>query len=141
MTNPNLHPHRAANLAENPYAGQGPVLLDIGDDIGAIVLHLTAALEGAEIEIEPANHQDDHGTLHHRQGHDHDYDHDHDLDRRHIHRLHVAVVGRPLPGGLAYTAVFPHLPAGQYRLIIPDREGRLLVQVRGGEVTEVNPPP
>ena len=45
-----LSPERAANLAENPYAGQGPVLLDIGGDIGAVVLHLPAHWEGAEVE-------------------------------------------------------------------------------------------
>ncbi len=47
-----LSPERAANLAENPYAGQGPVLLDIGGDIGAVVLHLPAHWEGAEVEYE-----------------------------------------------------------------------------------------
>ena len=45
-----LSPERAANLAENPYAGQGSVLLDIGGDVGAVILHLPAAWEGAEVE-------------------------------------------------------------------------------------------
>ena len=57
-----LSPERAANLAENPYAGQGSVLLDIGGDVGAVVLHLPAAYEGAEVayrregEEAPATH-------------------------------------------------------------------------------------
>ena len=45
-----LSPERAANLAENPYAGQGSVLLDIGGDVGAVILHLPGAWEGAEVE-------------------------------------------------------------------------------------------
>ncbi len=39
--------------AENPYAGQGAVLLDIGDDIGALVVTMPAALDEAEVEIRP----------------------------------------------------------------------------------------
>ncbi len=91
MTRTELDPERAANLAENPHAGQGPVLLDIGDDIGAIVLHLTPALEGAEVEIEPADHEDNHEPV----------QPDHVHDHRHTHRPHVAVVGRPVAGRLA----------------------------------------
>ena len=57
--------------SENPYAGQGPVLLDIGDDVGALVVTMPADLEGVEVEINrvgddhrhPARHRHDH---HHR---------------------------------------------------------------------------
>ena len=95
------------------------MLLDIGDDIGAIVLHLTAALEGAEVEIEPADHEDDHDGKAATAPLDRDHGHDH----RHAHRPHVAVVGRPVAGGLAYTAVFTDLHAGRYALTRP-RSGR-----------------
>ena len=43
-----------ASNAENPYAGQGSVLLDIGGDVGALVVIMPAALAGAEVEIRPA---------------------------------------------------------------------------------------
>ena len=40
--------------AENPHAGQGMVVLDIGEHIGALVICAPAQLAGAEIEICPA---------------------------------------------------------------------------------------
>jgi len=127
-----LSPERAANLAENPHAGQGSVLLDIGGDVGAVVLHLPAAYEGAEVaygregEEAPATHH-------------HSHDHAHDHAGAHPHVPHVAVVGRPAGGRLAYTAVFPELVAGRYVLTLPD-ESELTVDVAGGAVTELRWP-
>ena len=120
MTHTHTHPHqavspeRAANLAENPYAGQGSVLLDIGGDIGALVLHVDRQWEGAEISY---RHADDR------------YD-------AHAHQPHVAVVGRPTEGGPAYTAVFPELVAGRYVLTLPDGH-ELVADVDGGHMTEI----
>ena len=37
---------------ENPYAGQGSVLLDIGGEVGALVVTMPAAMEGVEIELD-----------------------------------------------------------------------------------------
>lgn len=119
MSRSHLDPERSANLAENPYAGQGPVMLDIGDDIGAIVLHLPASLEGAEVEIERRDEASPPG---------------------HHHRPHVAVVARPTPAGVAYTAVFSALVAGPYALRIPGASDPLRVEVAGGEVTETEWP-
>ena len=106
-----LTPERAANLAENPYAGQGSVLLDIGGDVGAVVLHLPASWEGAEVEYR-------------RDGGDH-------------HHQHVAVVGRPTGRRIAYTAVLPELTAGRYVVSLPVVGADLLVDVVGGVVTEL----
>ena len=39
--------------AENPHAGQGSVLLDIGGDVGALVVTMPAEMEGVEVEIRP----------------------------------------------------------------------------------------
>ena len=146
MTDQRLDPERAANLAENPYAGQGPVMLDIGGDVGAVVLHLPASLEGAEVEVEGASataddahdhaHTDDHAHTH---GHEHSPDHKHDHEHEHehhSHRLHVAVVGRPINDRIDYSAVFPALLAGRYLLHVPGAAEPVEVQVRGGEVTE-----
>jgi hypothetical protein len=36
---------------ENPHAGQGPVMLDVGGDVGALLVRMPARLEGVEIEI------------------------------------------------------------------------------------------
>lgn len=135
MTHSHLDPERAANLAENPHAGQGMVMLDIGGDIGAIVLHLPASLEGAEVEIEAAN---DHDPLDH--GPDHAHDQDQAPGHEHPHRPHVAVIGRPIAAGLDYSAVFPELTQGGYALIIPGASELVLVDVVGGKVTETSWP-
>ena len=52
---------------ENPHAGQGSVLLDIGGDVGALVVSMPPAMVGVEIEIAPVgevahDHEHDHGT-------------------------------------------------------------------------------
>ncbi len=122
-----LTPERAANLAENPHAGQGSVLLDIGGDIGAVVLYLPADWEGAEIEYQRADGRP--------AAHDHPHNHPHDHPGG--HRPHVAVVGRPLGERIAYSAVFPELVAGRYRFSLPDGSA-LEVDVEGGVVTELD---
>ena len=114
---------RAANLAENPHAGQGSVLLDIGGDVGAVVLYLPADWEGAEVEYQR------------RDGRPVAHDHRHDHPGG--HRPHVAVVGRPVGDRVAYSAVFPELVAGRYEFSLPDGSG-LEVDVEGGVVTELD---
>ena len=113
---------------ENPHAGQGSVLLDIGGDVGAVILHLPAAWEGAEVEYRRLGEPDAH---HHEHLHDQDHDHDHG------HRPHVAVVGRPAGDRIAYSAVFPELVAGPYVLSLPDGS-EIDVDVEGGVVTELD---
>ena len=58
--------------SENPHAGQGSVLLDIGDDIGALVVTMPADLEGIEVEINRVDATDHR----HPNGHQHDHHHD-----------------------------------------------------------------
>ena len=41
------------STAENPFAGQGAVLLDIGDDVGALVVTMPPAMVDSEVEIRP----------------------------------------------------------------------------------------
>jgi hypothetical protein len=128
-----LSPERAANLAENPYAGQGSVLLDIGGDVGAVVLHVPPAFEGAEVAYRREGEPD---AAHH---HSHPHSHPHSHDHPHAHAPHVAVVGRPVVDRVAYTAVLPELVAGRYVLSLPD-ESELPVDVAGGTVTELHWP-
>ena len=40
-------------MEDNSHAGQGPVVLDIGGDIGALIVTMPAALAGAEVEARP----------------------------------------------------------------------------------------
>jgi hypothetical protein len=107
-------PTVTANEVENPYAGQGSVLLDIGDDVGAVVVEMPAELVGVEVEIRPLEAQD-HG---------------------HVHHPHVAVVNRPVVGGQLPSLVFPEVREGTYGLY--EKHGtvrRLIVIVAGGQVT------
>lgn len=97
---------------ENRHAGQGTVMLDIGGDVGALVVTMPASMVGQEIDIVPAGS--------HPQG----------------HLPHVAVMERPVAGGWVPSLVFPGLVAGSYDLA-PKGTGdvALTVSVRGAEVT------
>jgi hypothetical protein len=120
-------PSKSTTVAENPNAGQGSVLLDIGGDIGALVVIMPPALVGVEVEI---NRIDEIAA-----------------EPRHVddrkdggggaHRPHVAVVARPTAGGVVHSLVFPELTEGRYELYRrPAEPVELVVTVRGGEVTE-----
>jgi hypothetical protein len=110
---------RSAQMTvENPHAGQGSVVLDIGGDIGALVVTMPPELEGVEINrIDPATegltapHDHDHLLSHdHHHLHDHGEEHDHEHQHDHAtHRPHVAVVARPTPLGVIHSLVFPEL--------------------------------
>ena len=99
---------------DHSYAGQGAVLLDIGGDVGAIVVTVPAKLDGAEFEICPSEEA--------RDAH---------------HRPHVAVVPRPAGDRVLHSLVFPTVPAGRYDLY-PKAGGptELALEVHGGHVTE-----
>lgn len=88
----------------------GSVLLDIGGNIGALVLHTSAELAGVEIEIS-------------RTGDD-------------THRSHVAVRERRGTGSVRYAAIYPALPAGDYTLWRPDGQPATRVTITGAQVTE-----
>lgn len=119
---------------ENPHAGQGPVVFDIGGDVGALVVEMPRAMLGVEVEIRPrgasgaAAHQHEHGTQH-THTHEHGDGHGH-------HHPHVAVVDRPTPSGWVPSLVFGELAEGCYELY--EKDGgpvELTADVRGGEVT------
>lgn len=102
--------HDSHSHDHNHVAGQGPTVLDIGDDVGALVLYTSAELVGAEIEISP----------------------DGEPDRR----RHVAVHPRQYPGGTAYAAVYYGLAAGTYDLWGADGSRALTVSIEGNTITE-----
>lgn len=120
---------------ENPDAGQGSVLLDIGGDVGALVVTMPVDQVGHEVEIladgeEPSGPDADHG-------HDHGHGHGHG----HGAPRHVAVVRRPVLGGELPALVFPDLVEGTYRLVPKGSTAVVLeVTVRGGEVTTLDWP-
>ncbi len=102
---------------ENPFAGQGSVLLDIGGDVGALVVTMPAAMVDVEVEIRPWGSDD------------------HDHDHGHHHRPHVAVVERPVIGAVVPSLVYPELVEGRYELYVKGTDlMELTVDVVGGEV-------
>jgi len=105
------HPHQHLPAeANNAFAGQGAVLLDIGGDIGALVVTMPPGSEGREVELR-------------RDGAD--------------HHPHVAVVSRPVADGVQASLVFGEVPAGDYVLAWKEAtQPHVAVIVRGGEVLE-----
>ena len=108
---------------ENPHAGQGSVLLDIGGDVGALVVEAPASMVGVEVEIRPERPGGVPSAP----------------PRGHL--PHVAVVPRRTPGGVVPSLVFADLTAGRYQLC---RKGtdhvELTAEVVGGTVTEASWP-
>lgn len=112
------HPHPTGGAsyvsAHNPGAGQGPVVLDLGDDLGALVLHTSDDLVGREIDISPTT----------------------DPSARH----HVEVLPRRTATGIRYSAVYGSLREGSWTLWRDPTTPVMVVQVNGGHVTEVSWP-
>jgi hypothetical protein len=114
MTHDHTHPH------ENPHAGQGSVLLDIGGDIGALVVTMPVSMLGEEIEVVDAAGGSE------AAGH---------------HRPHVAVVPRPVGDASVPSLVFAKLVEGSYALVPKGTDDvRLRVDVIGGAVTSADWP-
>lgn len=107
--------------AENPHAGQGPVLLDIGDDVGALVVFAPATLAGHEIEIRTRSTMLAPQELPPPQ--------------------HVSVLPRQGVDSTRYAAVFGAVPAGDYELALrPAGPVQLVLTVTGSQVTEATWP-
>jgi hypothetical protein len=116
---------------ENAWAGQGAVLLDIGGDVGALVVVMPDSAIGLEVEIRGLDGQPPVSRHAHEHSHPHAHPHAHDrLD-------HVAVVARPVAGGHQPSLVFAELEKGPYQLFEKGRPDAvaLTVDVAGGAVT------
>ena len=94
-------------------SGPGSVILEVGGDVGALVLETPPGLAGAEIEISPA----DGGA-----------------------RTHSAVRPRHTPAGTRHAAVYPALPAGDYIIWQLDGSPAGQVTVRGGQASRFSWP-
>jgi hypothetical protein len=122
----------AMSTTENPYAGQGAVLLDIGGDIGALVVTMPGTMVDSEVEIRPVG-----GSPRHAHGgpmHEHHHGHG--------HLAHVAVVARPVADGTVPSLVFGELETGRYDLFEKGHPEQvaLTVDVVGGRVTSADWP-
>ncbi|MBO1766768.1 hypothetical protein [Allobranchiibius sp. GilTou38] len=101
-------------MAEQPYGptDAGAVVLDIGGDVGALVLHTTPELVGAEIEVSRVGA----GTP----------------------RTHTAVRQRRDGPSVQYAAIFAALHAGDY--VVHDLDGTPTdtVTIIGGHVATLD---
>jgi hypothetical protein len=113
-----MHRHNSAQHthagAENYSARAHPehVVLDIGGDVGALIINTHAGMHGLEVEIS-ATGQDD-------------------------CRTHKDVLEREINGRPAYTAVFDKLQEGTYTLWVDDFARAREVLVSGACVAELD---
>ena len=91
-------------------SGPGTVVMDVGGDIGALVLYTPAGMDGREIEI---SRDDDHGA---RRTHSQ------------VHRRHMA-------DATTYAAVYPKLTAGTYTIWTDEQNAAATVVITGGQIT------
>jgi hypothetical protein len=109
-----MHSH-GHSAHEGNYAARRhpePVVLDIGGELGALIVHTGADMLGVEVEIS-ASAEDD-------------------------RRSHKDVLQREINGRPAYTAVFDKVPEGSYTLWVDDVARQRGVVVAGGEVAELD---
>lgn len=90
-----------------PPSWDGSVVLDIGGDVGALMLRAPSTWNGREIDLDPAD-----PTVAH---------------------THSCVRERRLVNRVSYAAVYPSLKAGLYTVV----DSRQRVSIVGGRVTEV----
>jgi hypothetical protein len=88
------------------------VVLDIGGDVGALIVHADVALLGAEVEISPTGADD--------------------------RRSHKDVLQREINGRPAYTAVFDRLREGTYTLWVDGIARARGVAVSGAAIAELD---
>lgn len=89
----------------------GPVVLDIGGDIGALVVYTAAELLGTEIEVQRIDGEED--------------------------PIHTEVHRRRLGGEEVYAGVFAQLSSGSHRFTSGPGAGTV-VTIAGGSVTELD---
>ena len=88
-------------------SGAGTVVLELGPGAGALVLHTSAQLNGAEIDITTADG----------------------------HRTHSMVRPRHVSGGTQHAAVYPGLSPGEYTVWRRDGTPAITLTVAAGAVT------
>ncbi|HET7035423.1 MAG TPA: hypothetical protein VFI42_07060 [Thermomicrobiaceae bacterium] len=89
-----------------------PAVLDIGGDIGALIVYTQPDLSGLEIEVSPLG--DD------------------------LRRTHTEVDERRVNGKTVFAGIFPELTAGEYTLWGHDPRLTRTITIVGGTVSEVD---
>ena len=107
MSHSHSHSHTYADRKHPEF-----VVLDIGGDRGALIVHTDPDLHGTEVEISPSTD---------------------DTTRTHKEVLERAANGRP-----DFTAVFESLQTGTYTLWVNDVARARQVAIAGGEITRLD---
>jgi hypothetical protein len=117
-------------------------VLDIGGDIGALILFTDAEYNGREIEVSPIDAPDyGQAAAHdHEPGHEHEHadGHEHGPGHDHRHRTHTAIHERRSGGQVTYAGIYVELRAGTYRIWTDDPSLPDRVTIVGGQVAEVD---
>ncbi len=93
VTHSHIHPHAHPHRHEQPLVPARGAVLDIGGDVGALLVQAGAELEGAEIELYRPD-----GT----------------------YLMHTEVHGRDVGGTRTYAGLFPAVVEGSYLLDLGD---------------------
>jgi hypothetical protein len=104
------HHHHHETYADHPHSQH--VVLDLGDGIGALIVHTDPELLGTEVEISPAGHDSS--------------------------RSHKEVLERTTAGGSAHVLVFDNVPEGDYTLWIDGVAKERDVRVPSGAIAEID---
>ncbi len=107
------HGHSHAEPARPADEVSEALLVDIGGDVGALVIYAGEELVGREVEIVVAG-------------------------RETGHPVHNVVRRRRVGAQVVYAAVFPDLPAGVYEPYGLAGDGHQRIPVVGGRITEVD---
>ena len=100
------HHHDAAEVRAQP------VVLELGEGVGALVVYTDAELVGVEVEISPAGNDAD--------------------------RSHKQVLRRSMGGTTVAVLVYDHLAEGEYTLWLNGVAKERNVRVRGSAVAELD---
>jgi hypothetical protein len=110
MTATHPHPHAGPEPEAGAPPDGGPVVLDIGEGIGALIVHLPEELVGTELHLRAEGQAP----------------------------IHTGVWPRPTGRGTPVVAVFGELAEGRWDILDDDGLPVRGVTVTGGQVSEVD---
>lgn len=110
------HPHEDGHppAVEDYAARKHPefVVLDIGEDLGALIIHTDPSMHGVEVEISPSGENEN--------------------------RSHKQILERSAGGRAEFTAVFDGLPVGAYTLWVEGDPRARGVKVEAASVVQLD---
>ncbi|MGI8903901.1 MAG: phospholipase [Solirubrobacteraceae bacterium] len=89
-----------------------PVVLDIGGDVGALIVYGEAELLDTPVEVSPTGADGE--------------------------KFHQHILERPMPSGTSHAAVFDKITQGSYTLWLHGEPRIRELTITGGEVSEVD---